>query len=43
MNVVSDKQGEMFYRDINTVEQHYQGMWDPAMMGDYCWFLHEED
>lgn len=40
---VSDEQGERFHQDIRVMEERYQGRWDPAMMGDYCWFLQKED
>ncbi|KAL4718873.1 hypothetical protein ACJJTC_016050 [Scirpophaga incertulas] len=30
-------------RIIATIETRYQGRWDPAMLGDYCWFLKKED
>ena len=40
---VSDEQGERFHQEIRTLEIRYQGQWDPAMMGDYCWFLKRED
>lgn len=36
---VSDEQGERFHQDIASMERRYQGRWDEAMMGDYCWFL----
>ena len=39
MGAVSDEQGERFHQDIRTMEIRYQGRWDPAMMGDYCWSL----
>lgn len=39
MGDVSDEQGERFHQDIASMEQRYQGRWDEAMMGDYCWFL----
>jgi hypothetical protein len=39
---VSDEQGKRFQQDILTMEKRYQGRWDPAMMGDYCWFLIRE-
>lgn len=39
---VSDEQGERFHQDISKMEKRYQGRWDPAMMGDYCWFLKRE-
>lgn len=42
LGAVSDEQGERFHQDILTMEQRYQGRWDPAMMGDYCWFLMRE-
>lgn len=43
LGAVSDEQGERFHQDIATMEQRYQGRWDPAMMGDYYWFLKRED
>ncbi|XP_030750616.1 uncharacterized protein LOC115878300 [Sitophilus oryzae] len=39
---VSDEHGERFHQDILTVEQRYQGRWNPTLMGDYCWFLVRE-
>lgn len=39
LGAVSDEQGERFHQDIQTMEKRYQGRWDPAMMGEYCWFL----
>ena len=39
LGAVSDEQEERFHQDIKTIETRYQGRWDPAMMGDYCWFL----
>ena len=39
LGAVSDEQGERFHQDIATMEKRYQGHWDPAMLGDYCWFL----
>ena len=29
---VSDEQGERFHRDINVMEERYQGRWDKRMM-----------
>lgn len=43
LGAVSDEQGERFHQDIRTMETRYQGRWDEAMMGDYCWFLKRED
>jgi hypothetical protein len=40
---VSDEQGKRFHQDILTMEKPYQGRWDPATMGDYCWFLIREN
>jgi hypothetical protein len=40
---VSDEQGKRFHQAILTMEKRYQGRWDPAMMGDYCWFLIREN
>lgn len=42
LGAVSDEQGERFHQEISIMEQRYQGRWDPAMMGDYCWFLQRE-
>lgn len=36
---LSDEQGERFHQDIVEMESRYQGRWDPAMMGDFCWSL----
>lgn len=43
LGAVSDEQGERFHQDIRTIETRYQGRWDPAMLGDYCWFLKRDD
>ncbi|KAJ4438245.1 hypothetical protein ANN_14184 [Periplaneta americana] len=43
LGTVSDEQGERFHQDIAKMEQRYQGIWDPAMMGNYCQFLKRED
>ena len=43
LGAVSDEQEERFHQDIKTIERKYQGHWEPAMMGDYCWFLEKED
>lgn len=40
---VSDEQGERFHQDIASMERRYQGRWDEAMMGDYCWFLKRDN
>lgn len=40
---VSDEQGERFHQDIANMERRYQGRWDEAMMGDYCWFLKRDN
>jgi hypothetical protein len=39
---LSDEHGERFHQDILSMEHRYQGRWDTAMMGDYCWFLQRE-
>ena len=39
---VSDEKGERVHHNIGTMEQRYEGRWDPAIMGDYCWFLKRE-
>ncbi|KAL4720940.1 hypothetical protein ACJJTC_015404 [Scirpophaga incertulas] len=43
LGAISDEQGETFHQDIATIETRNQGRWDPAMLGDYCWFLKKED
>lgn len=43
LGAVSDEQGERFHQDISVMERRYQGRWDPAMMGDFCWVLQKED
>lgn len=40
---VSDEQGERFHQAILSMEKRYQGRWDEAMMGDYCWFLKRDN
>lgn len=42
LGAVSDEQGERFHQDISEMERRYQGRWDSAMLGDYCWFLKRE-
>jgi len=36
---VSDEHGECFHQDISSMEKRYQGKWNCAMLGDYCWTL----
>ena len=38
----SDEHGERFHQQMKTMERRYQGFWNEAMMGDYCWFLIRE-
>ena len=38
----SDEHGERFHQQMKTMERRYQGFWNEAMMGDYCWFLSRE-
>lgn len=40
---VSDEQGERFHQDVKRLEERFQGRWDAAMLGDYCWRLKRED
>jgi hypothetical protein len=40
---VSDEQGKRFHQDILTMKKPYQRRWDPATMGDYCWFVIREN
>ena len=42
LGAMSDEHGERFHQDIASMEQRYQGRWDAAMMGDFCWFLRRE-
>ena len=42
LGAVSNEHSEHFHQDILTMEQHYQGHWNPWMMGDYCWGLVRE-
>ena len=37
LGAVSDKQGEPFHQDLETMEDCYQGRWDKRTMADYCW------
>jgi hypothetical protein len=39
LGAVSDEQGERFHQEFSEMEKRYQGRWDPAMLGDYCWTL----
>ena len=36
---VREEQGKRFHQDIRTMEERYQGGWDPHAMADYCWTL----
>ena len=38
----SDEHGERFHQQMKVMETRYQGFWNEAMMGDYCWFLIRE-
>ena len=40
---LSDEQGERFHQDISEMEVRYQGMWDAAMLADYCWSIKRDD
>lgn len=42
LGAVSDEHGERFHQEISTMEERYQGRFNPNMMGDYCWFLQRE-
>jgi hypothetical protein len=33
---VNGEQGERFHQEIATMEQCYQGRYDPVMMWEYC-------
>lgn len=39
---VSDEQGERFHQEILKMEKRYQGRWNEAMMGDFCWFMQRD-
>ncbi|KYQ48592.1 hypothetical protein ALC60_12354 [Trachymyrmex zeteki] len=36
---VSEEQGKKFHQDMKEIERRYQGRWNSAMLGDYCWSL----
>jgi hypothetical protein len=36
LGTVSDEPGKQCYKDTANWEQQHQGLWDPAMMEDYC-------
>lgn len=38
----SDEHGERFHQQLKKMEERYQGLWNEAMMGDYCWGLIRE-
>lgn len=42
LGAVSDEHGERFHQEISTMEERYQGRFNPNMMGDYCWFLQRD-
>jgi hypothetical protein len=42
LGAVSDEHGERFHQEISTMEERYQGRFNPSMMGDYCWFLQRD-
>lgn len=43
LGAVSDEQGERFHQDVKRLEERFQGRWNAAMLGDYCWRLQKED
>jgi len=40
---VSDEHGERFHQDISSLEKRYEGIWNRAMLADYCWTLAMDD
>ena len=42
LGAVSDEHGERFHQDIATMENIYQGNWNPSMLADYCWTLQRD-
>lgn len=36
---VNDEHRERFHQDLKFFGQDYQGYWDQAMLGDYCWSI----
>ena len=36
---VSDEHGELFHKDISSMEKRYEGKWYSAMLADYWWTL----
>ncbi|GFO21298.1 hypothetical protein PoB_004780300 [Plakobranchus ocellatus] len=43
LGAVSVEHGERFHQDISKMERNYQGRWDPAMLGDFCWMLKRDN
>ena len=43
LGAVSDEQGERFHQELKVTERRYQGRWKVAMIGHYCWSLHQEN
>ena len=39
LGAVSDEHGERFHQVITKMDSNYQGIWNPGMMGDFCWRL----
>ena len=37
MNRVKD------FKDIQTMEEKYQGVWNESLIGDFCWMLYHDD
>ncbi|KAK3874297.1 hypothetical protein Pcinc_020763 [Petrolisthes cinctipes] len=35
----SEEKGERFHKDIQVMEERYQGRWDVNFLADYCWCL----
>ena len=35
LGAVSDKRGEKFYQDIQTMKEKYQGVWNEGTMSDF--------
>jgi hypothetical protein len=39
---VSDEHGERFHQDNSSTEKRYQGIFNRAMLADYCWTLESD-
>ncbi|KYN29160.1 hypothetical protein ALC57_01407 [Trachymyrmex cornetzi] len=40
---ISEEQGERYHQDMKEIKRRYQGRWNSAMLGDYCWSLKRDE